>query len=142
MCERPQSGLVSTHERAKPGPIHRLEGRLIDRLSRDHLTTLSTAAEVGPSAMSKWRALAALVVLPVHTVSLALAIGGAAVVISGTTWPLKVGGGMLILLALGTRPSLPRMPQHVLALGPGEAPVLFGLWKRWQLRRAPRCRAW
>lgn len=91
-----------------PGRVRQLEARLVDRLAQQHLAAITSAGAEGESRPSWWRLLAVLVALPVHAVSLALAVGGVVLLATGATWPLRVCGGLLVLAAVSTRPQVER----------------------------------
>jgi Zn-dependent protease with chaperone function len=70
---------------------------------------------------------AALLVLPVHVLTVALAAGGLTAVLAGDGWVLKLAGALALALAVLLRPHLGGMPEHVALLRPEDAPALFRL---------------
>ncbi len=116
--------------RRVPERLQRLERRLADRLAEQHLQRLVAVGTTRAGVRSGWRLLGVVVALPVHAVSIALTGGGAWLLLTGWTWPLRVLGAVLVLAALATRPTAPGLPDHVARLRPADAPLLFGLVDR------------
>ena len=71
-----------------------------------------------------------LVVAPVHLVLLGSALGGVALLVRGPGVPLRVLGGILIMVAFGTYPRPSVTPGHSVSLNATQAPRLFELLQR------------
>jgi Zn-dependent protease with chaperone function len=116
--------------RDDPGSLTWLRRRRQERLDAMtervllRMTTVDARARPGRSLPGL---AAALLVLPVHVLTVALAAGGLTAVLAGDGWVLKLAGALALALAVLLRPHLGGMPEHVALLRPEDAPALFRL---------------
>ncbi len=96
----------------------------LDAMTERVLLRMTTVAAGGPSLPGL---AAALLVLPVHVLTVALAAGGLMAVLAGDGWVLKLAGALALALGVLLRPHLGGMPEHVALLRPEDAPALFRL---------------
>jgi heat shock protein HtpX len=103
--------------------------RLVDGYAERLVATFSSA-QSGTRSLRATRVVGALVVLPVHLVTLASLVGGLYLLVAPHTWPERVAGLVLLLVCYGTRPELPKRPAYVARLRPDEAPATFALLRQ------------
>jgi hypothetical protein len=132
---------VSTTKGAARSPRDRFEEyrlRLVDGYAERLVGTMSSAQAGSTRSLRSTRVVGALVVLPVHLLTLASLVGGLYLLVAPHTWPERVAGLVLLLVCYGTRPELPKRPAYVARLGPDDAPATFALLRQvGELVRAP-----
>jgi Zn-dependent protease with chaperone function len=101
--------------------------RLVDSYADRLVAGMSTARPDQTRSLTLARLIGALVVLPVHVLSLASLIGGLYLLALGDTWPERVAGAFLLLVCYGVHPELPKRPRHVARLTPESAPATYAL---------------
>ncbi len=110
-----------------PNWLQRTERRLVDRMAERHLARLGGAQPGSRGVTLGWRLLSLLLALPVHAVSVASAGGGLSLLVTGDHWPMRLLGGLLLLFAFCTRPTVDRRPEDASRLQRTDAPNLFAL---------------
>ncbi len=118
---------VATDLDARPNWLQRVERDLVDRMAERHLARLGGARPGSRGVTFWWQLLAFLVVLPVHALTIAAALGGLVLLVRGDNWMVRGLGVALLLVAIGIRPQAPRRPPHVVLLTSADSPELFGL---------------
>lgn len=114
---RDDSGSLAWLKRRRQERLDAMTERVLLRM-----TTVDAGARPGRSLSAL---AAALLVLPVHVLTVALAAGGLTAVLAGDGWVLKLVGVLALALAVLLRPHLGGMPEHVALLRPEDAPALF-----------------
>jgi hypothetical protein len=107
-----------------PSRLRRLERRIVDRMAERALAQAGRTTPERTAGPWHHRFLGVLLALPVHLVTVVFGVGGVLLAFLGPTWPLQVVGGIGVLVAVGTRPSLPRRPEHDFRLTRADAAAL------------------
>lgn len=123
----PQTLRVTNKGDEVPSRLRRLERRIVDRMAERALAQAGRTTPERTAGPWHHRFLGVLLALPVHLVTVVFGLGGVLLAFLGPTWPLQVLGGIGVLVAVGTRPSLPRRPEHDFRLTRANAPHLFAL---------------
>jgi heat shock protein HtpX len=101
--------------------------RLVDSYAERLVVGMSSARPEQTRSLALTRLLGVLVVLPIHLLTLASLAAGGYLIVAGQSWPLRIAGGLLLLVCYGVHPQLPRRPAHVARLTPESAPATFAL---------------
>jgi hypothetical protein len=101
--------------------------RLVDGYAERLVDGMTSARAGSTRSLLRTRLIGALVVLPVHLVTLASLVGGLYLLLLPHTWPERLAGLVLLLVCYGTRPELPKRPSYLARLDPTRAPSTFAL---------------
>ena len=126
-CPNPDTDPVNRDDSGSLAWLRRRRQERLDAMTERVLLRMTTVDAGARPGRSLPGLAAALLVLPVHVLTVALAAGGLTAVLAGEGWVLKLVGVLALALAVLLRPHLGDMPEHVALLRPEDAPALFRL---------------